>query len=117
MKKIISLLLSAAMLFCLCACGAEKEEESAKEAPTGMESTLPGASLSAPEEENEDYNTALKFVGKSLDELVAEIGEPLAAEYSPSCLGDGEDGNLEYEGFSVVTYREGGSETVKDVIK
>ena len=29
-----------------------------------------------------------------------------------SCLGDGDDGNLYYEGFTVYTYREDGEETV-----
>ena len=34
----------------------------------------------------------------------------------PSCLGEGEDGNLYYDGFTVYTYRDvDGSETVSYV--
>ena len=32
----------------------------------------------------------------------------------PSCIGDGEDGLLYYNGFTVTTYRENGKETVQD---
>ena len=42
-------------------------------------------------------------------------GRPDDALYAPSCMGDGDDGELYYSGFTVVTYREGDSETVVDV--
>ena len=47
--------------------------------------------------------------------LDGRIGEPDSADYAPSCLGPGEDGELTYDGFIVYTYREEGSETVEDV--
>ena len=43
------------------------------------------------------------------------IGSPSSTDYSSSCLGDGEDGEWRYNGFTVYTYRENGAETVTDV--
>ena len=40
---------------------------------------------------------------------------PESSDYAPSCLGEGEDGNLYYDGFVVYTYRENGTETVEYV--
>ena len=51
-----------------------------------------------------------------MDELIAAIGEPNSSDYAPSCLGEGEDGNLYYDGFTVYTYRDtSGAETVNYV--
>ena len=55
---------------------------------------------------------AKSFVDHDLSELVAALGEPVSAVYVPSCLGSGQDGELKYDGFTVITYREGSSETV-----
>ena len=60
--------------------------------------------------------TASAFIGQSVSSLIAAIGQPLSQGYAPSCLGDGEDGELIYDGFTVYTYREGGTEIVQDVI-
>lgn len=59
---------------------------------------------------------AAAYKGSSKSSLVAGIGSPNSSSYSPSCMGDGEDGELHYNGFTVYTYRENGSETVTDVI-
>ena len=45
----------------------------------------------------------------------AAIGEPVSSDYAPSCLGEGEDGNLYYDGFTVYTYRDDTGETVSYV--
>lgn len=58
---------------------------------------------------------AKSFLDKDAEDLIKELGEPLERNYAPSCLGDGEDGELVYEGFLVYTYREDGRETVIDV--
>ena len=58
---------------------------------------------------------AMEYIGKPADDLIAVIGEPEDRDYAPSCMGDGEDGNLYYGGFIVYTYRENGEETVQDV--
>lgn len=90
MKKIIALLLLAAVLMSLAACGAKKS----------------------------DFELAESCIDKSVQELYALIGEPAEKDYAPSCLGEGgEDGNLYYEGFIVYTYKEGDKETVHYVEK
>ena len=141
MKK-ISIILFAATILLLSACGASNSEPEANvpntEISAGAEnngstdsnnetSDIPAAAASEapetvvePEDETVDNVNKLKdiavsFIGKDVSELYAEIGEPESSDYAPSCLGDGEDGNLYYDGFTVYTYREGGSETVEYV--
>ena len=46
-------------------------------------------------------------IDKDISELYALIGEPASSEYAPSCLVEGEDGALYYDGFVVYTTREG----------
>ena len=77
------------------------------------------ASEAAPAEqaapaETASLETALKYVGKDVSKLYAAIGKPNSSEYASSCIGDGEDGLLYYNGFTVTTYRENGKETVQD---
>lgn len=60
--------------------------------------------------------TASAYIGKSVSSMIAAIGEPSGRDYAPSCLGDGEDGELFYDGFTVYTYRVNGKETVQDVV-
>ena len=55
------------------------------------------------------------YIDQSVEDLIAVIGQPESSDYAPSCLGDGDDGNLYYEGFTVYTYREGDEETVNYV--
>ena len=71
-----------------------------------------------PEKENTTDGSADKkalaagCVGKNVSELYALIGQPKSSDYAPSCLVDGEDGMLYYDGFVVYTTRENGVETV-----
>ena len=109
-KIIVTCLLVLALGLSLCACGASEAE---KARPAGMESTLPSAQSS--EHEQTPADIARGLIGAEVEELYAAIGEPLSANYAPSCLGPGEDGELTYDGFIVYTYREEGSETVEDV--
>lgn len=119
-KKILLCLLLLSLLVSLCACGAspapDAAEESAKPRPEGMESVLPGADTQEDEAANPDEELARSLIGESVDTLFTRIGEPLSAEYAPSCIGPGEDGELQYDGFTVYTYRYEGSETVEDVL-
>ena len=64
--------------------------------------------------ETASLETALKYVGKDVSKLYAAIGKPNSSEYASSCIGNGEDGLLYYNGFTVTTYRENGKETVQD---
>ena len=68
-----------------------------------------------PVEELDPRALAFQCIGKSVDELYAAIGYPNDSLYAPSCMGDGDDGELYYSWFTVITYREGGVETVVDV--
>lgn len=83
-----------------------KPAAKASAAPTTQATPAPQANLK---------ETAQKYVGSSVGALYAAIGSPKSSDYAPSCLGDGEDGQLYYTGFTVATYREGGSETVNAV--
>ena len=56
------------------------------------------------------------LVGRPVSELYAAIGKPLASDYAPSCLIDGDDGELTYDGFVVYTERGEGYETVYAVM-
>ena len=128
MKKLTCLLLALTLLLGLAACGeepAEVTEEPAAESvePAAEPSAAPEAS-EAPAEESEapaeeepsPLEAAKAFEGAPLEDLIAAIGEPLSSDYAPSCLGEGEDGNLYYDGFTVYTYRDvDGSETVSYV--
>ena len=135
MKKLTCLLLALTLLLGLAACGeepAEVTEEPAagsvepveESAPPAEESVAPAEESEAPAEESEapaeeepsPLEAAKEFEGAPLEDLIAAIGEPLSSDYAPSCLGEGEDGNLYYDGFTVYTYRDvDGSETVNYV--
>ena len=130
MKKLIALLLAVLMFASLCACGetapetpetterktnettaAQVPEDPTEEATEEATETIPVAVGNA------DMALAESCIDKSVEELYELIGEPISADYAPSCLnpGVGEDGNLEYDGFIVYTYREGDQETVQYV--
>ena len=103
---------------------AEASVEAAAEAglPDQTDAPLPADEDAAPSETEAPAKTpeellaiAADYIGKPVDELIAAIGEPEDRDYAPSCMGDGEDGNLYYGGFIVYTYRENGEETVQDV--
>ena len=59
---------------------------------------------------------AESFIGRDVQELYDAIGYPAGSKYAASCLGPGEDGELSYEGFTVYTYKEGGTEEVRVVL-
>ena len=139
MKKIIVMLLAAVLLLSLCACGADVPEGDAnlqitakpKTQETAGETTVPeettgdvtvpedttGETTEPAQETTTEGNSERKAlaqgcVGKNVSELYALIGQPKSSDYAPSCLVDGEDGMLYYDGFVVYTTRENGVETV-----
>ena len=133
-KKTITLALALLLSLALCACGDAKPAPSAPEdaaapaspaaaaaAPADLVPALPDAGLHAAEEKPADSDEiaarlekARSFIGKDVQDLIDELGEPAERSYAPSCVGKGEDGELQYEGFTVYTYREGDRETVTD---
>ena len=125
MKKLIVMLLATLMLLSLAACGGEEApaEEVKIEAQPKVEATVAVEATAAPTEAPTEAATeadpaadrkalAESCIDKDISELYALIGEPESAEYAPSCLVEGEDGSLYYDGFVVYTTREGDVETV-----
>ena len=126
MKKMIVMLLAFVLLLGLCACG--KEEAAPTEAPitvqpkaeTTVAATEAAAPTAAPTEAAAETaapaadkkTLAESCIDKDISELYALIGEPESSDYAPSCLVEGEDGALYYDGFVVYTTREGDVETV-----
>ncbi len=78
-------------------------------------STPAPAPAPAPEPAKPTAADASKYIGSTASALQGAIGAPSSKSYSPSCMGDGEDGVWTYDGFSVYTYRENGTETVEAV--
>lgn len=129
MKKIVVMLLAVVMLMGLCACGEETPAptEEAITAQPKVEATVATRETAAPTEAPAEIPTeaaapaadkkvlAESCIDKDISELYALIGEPESSDYAPSCLVEGEDGMLYYDGFVVYTTREGDVETVYHV--
>lgn len=123
MKKLIVALLCLTLL--LAGCGADPQPTETTTQPTTQTEATTEAptetTTEAPTEETTEANSlkaqAESCIGKTVEELIALIGEPQSSDYAPSCLnpGVGEDGNLYYDGFTVYTYKEDGVEEVVDV--
>lgn len=125
MKKLVLILLAAVMLLSLCACGADVPEGDGdlmitakpKTENTTEDTTVPEETTAEVTEDTTAADAGKKAlaescVGKNVSELYELIGQPNSSDYAPSCLVDGEDGMLYYDGFVVYTTREGDVETV-----
>ncbi len=122
MKRLIPIL-SACALF-LTACGGEAASVGViggADGPTAVVvSTVGGESDpdSLKPEEKLAIAQALAEDKADVGTLYDSIGEPANESYVSSCLGEGEDGQLAYEGFTVYTYRDAdGNEAVQDVLE
>ena len=128
-EKWISIVLCLLCALLLIGCGsgaAPAPTPSAEPAPSAAPSAEPSAAptavlpdealkpdvTEAPTAKEEALQIAKSFEGKDLSELIAVLGEPLSSEYGPSCLGDGKDGELKYDGFIVYTTQKGSAETI-----
>ena len=71
----------------------------------------------APTEPTADLRSLASLcIGCSVTDLYNLIGyPPNGSSYANSCMGNGEDGELYYDGFTVCTYRENGMEIVRSV--
>ena len=120
MKKFVVVLLALCLVLALAACGKEApaaEEVKIEAAPKVEEVVVPVetvAATEAPVEAQPEETVAADMkalaescIDKDISELYALIGEPASSEYAPSCLVEGEDGALYYDGFVVYTTREG----------
>ena len=138
MKKIlIGIVLCLAVLLAFSGCGEAKHgttvvietpepmktQETAEPEPTPETVTETTAPEETPEPEapafdEEKYEIALKLIGADVEELYQAIGYPEYQDYGPSCLEPGaEDGQLDYEGFSVFTLVQDQVETITEVLK
>ena len=123
-NRFFAAILCLALCLSLCACGTKEEPAPVSTPAPVQETAVPteapieeAAEPEAPAEEAVDLKAvAESYIDKDVSELFAAIGEPLESLYAPSCLGDGEDGEHRYEGFTVYTYKEGESEIVRVVI-
>ena len=130
MKK-LCILMAVLLLIGLTACGEKPEpapepEQPAVETPAEPEQTPeepeePAAEqteeetpaedpVDPPAEEEKETNPlfeqALALIDCSVEELYDTVGMPIDYMYADSCLGEGEDGELYYDGFTVYTYRD-----------
>ena len=138
MKKLWVCIIAVFMLAVLCACGAQSGTESlapttpapaSTEAPIQIaamtrETAQPEAAVTAkdakddveidpePEAETDTLSAAQDLIGEDVTLLYAAIGEPNSSDYAPSCLVDGDDGELYYDEFVVYTQRTASGETV-----
>ena len=129
MKKMIVIVMSVVLLLGLCACGQEAPAptEPVISAQPKVEETAPAeATVPATEDATEAATEAAmstedrkalaeSCIDKDVSELYALIGEPESSKYAPSCMVEGEDGALYYDGFVVYTTRVGDVETVYHV--
>ena len=67
--------------------------------------------------DNDKFLAAQNIVGSSIEELYSAIGNPNKSNYLPSCIGVGQDGTLQYNGFTVTTFKDDKGETIKGVFK
>ena len=118
MKKMMIVILACLLLVSLCACNGQQQDTSNTTTTNAIENTTTGSTeaLATETQSVKDKKTlAESCIDKPVAELYALIGEPDSSDYAPSCMGDGEDGNLYYDGFVVYTYREGDQESVYHV--
>ena len=133
MKKMWTCTLTVLVLAALCACSSqggvvkENPAPAATEAPTVTEAPVTTAAPAtaapvaaapaetdppAPEPEADTLSAVQDLIGEDVALLYAAIGEPNSSDYAPSCLVDGEDGELYYDEFVVYTQRTTSGETV-----
>ncbi len=90
---------------------------------TGCASTIqsedgPTAVISQDMTTAEQIDLVKTLIDAPVEDLYAAIGQPNDTAYASSCLGEGEDGELYYDGYTVYTYRDpDGSESVYDVME
>ena len=138
MKKIISILLLTAALFCLAACDRGQSASDPAPSPTpsptnddlailaasdtdaaaAVQSHVPPASSTDLEVDGAAYEKALSCVGMTIFDLYDTIGQPQQAPtyVASSQQENAQDGTLPYQGFSVKTLRTETEETVRDVV-
>ncbi|MCD7768500.1 MAG: hypothetical protein LUH36_00045 [Oscillospiraceae bacterium] len=97
----------------------QSSQASDTDAAAEEEETAPVEETGDTEAESLDesaYETALEYIGLTVEELYAAIGEPSDAQYAASCLQENaEDGMLFYDGFYIWSLRTEDSEIIYQV--
>jgi len=109
MKKIISLLLTMAMIFCLAACGQDSQVPEEHAAPTQATQPTPTQAATQPQEEVREvysftYNGVEIAMHAPAADIVAALGEPKSYTEEASCAFDGMDKTYYYGPFYMQTY-------------
>ena len=112
MRRILVMLLVLTLAATLLACSGEKTEQ--KGATEPQVQTMDTWEGPTPEDEARD------LLGQDVQELLTLLGAPQKIEYYPSPMGEDTDEPMEegmyyYDGFVVITLKEGESEIVYSV--
>lgn len=130
MKKLIAIMLAAAMLLCLTACGAEEEPSEdlvitrapATEAPETEAPAVP--ETEAPAEETEAPVAAggvFAFVAEGVELIPGEAFDPTVLSEAvsmyevPSCAIEGTDNVYNYETYEITAYDDGTGEVIYSI--
>ena len=133
---------AAVLLLMLTACGAQEtpaQEQPVEEPPAAaevqpeQEAEQPAVEEEAVTEEADPaeeeapaeepagdslFAQAAALIDSNVEDLYDTIGYPVDVMYADSCLGEGEDGELYYDCFTVYTYRDPEDvETIYDVME
>ena len=119
-RNILIPILCVVLSLSLAGCGGTKAEStSPTEAPEITQAPTQAPSVTeAPEAGGSDVaalvEKILSMEGQPVEDLYALVGQPNSSDYTPSCLvTGGEDGQLEYDGFTVYTLvQPDGTETI-----
>ena len=99
MKKNVILVFVLAAVLLFCGCG-----KTTKSSPEKLTT-------------EDKIKLAEQSIGAQYSELETEIGPALESRHAVRCGTDGEDWEYTYDGFCVITYKEGNSEVVEEVEK
>ena len=136
-KNILMIATVTMMAFAITACGSDSKDNETTKAETTVEETTAEETTEAPTKKvvkkkkvkkntetkapkalspEEAKATAKSYVGKTIDQLVAAIGQYNSMDKSKSCLVDGEyDGMFYYDGFTVSASTENGVWVISSV--
>ena len=119
MKKLVSVLMAAAMILCMAACGND-EKVIGEEAQSGAQS---GEAQSGQSGSQGSYNGYAFTAGGTTVQVDADfapvlekLGEPLSYFEAASCAVEGLDKTYTYSGFQIITYPDGEKDCVSTIV-
>ena len=119
MKKLVSVLMAAAMILCMAACGND-EKVIDGEAQSGAQSGEAQGGQSGSQGSYDGYAFTTGGTTVQVDGDVApvleKLGEPLSYFEAASCAFEGLDKTYTYSGFQIITYPNGEKDCVSTII-